>query len=294
MSNTIEDIKRKTDKKIIQLQSKDFLPVELVGLVSDVSNLQLQTRKECNPANLAGLKLPTAEQRVQGKPLLLRSRFQLDMDKAQSLFNDILDLSLRDKAMAGTAQKLVDLLEKGELDSKRIFKEFLSGNTEFFTSWSERFPESPKLLDFLVQSAAAPQIEAIGSALGEQVKNDTPRVSGECPVCGSLPLISTLKEKEGFRFMTCSFCKFEYRVPRIACPFCGENDPKKLRFFKVDEEPGFRVDVCDSCNYYIKTIDFRALDNTALPVLDDLASLPLDFLAGGQGYKRATFSAWGF
>ncbi|WP_394699668.1 formate dehydrogenase accessory protein FdhE [uncultured Pseudodesulfovibrio sp.] len=111
---------------------------------------------------------------------------------------------------------------------------------------------------------------------------------GTCPICGSLPLISSLKEKEGFRHATCSFCRHEYRIKRIACPVCGEDDQKKLTFFTVDEEPGFRVDVCESCKTYIKTIDFRNLDRIAVPVLDDLDSLALDYVAAGQGYKRAT------
>ncbi len=117
---------------------------------------------------------------------------------------------------------------------------------------------------------------------------------GTCPICGSLPLISSLNEKEGFRHATCSFCRHDYRIKRIACPVCGEEEQKKLTFFTVDEEPGFRVDVCDTCKTYIKTIDFRELDRIAVPVLDDLDSLALDYVAAGQGYKRATMSAWGF
>jgi FdhE protein len=62
----------------------------------------------------------------------------------------------------------------------------------------------------------------------------------------------------------------------------------------VEEEPGYRVDVCASCKSYIKTIDFREMDRTALPQFDDLDSLALDFVAREQGYIRPTLSAWGF
>ncbi len=294
MSHTIEDQKRWIEKKLDQLKVKEFLSPDLIGLIADVTSLQGEARKNAKPAMPPGVKLSTADQLAQGKPLLIRSEFTLKLDIAKELFTKLLKLVSSDKTMGNSARKIQEKLENGELNLDQAFNEHLSGHDDFFASWSENFPDSPKILDFLIQSAISPEVEALGQALSEQLNQDTPHPSGQCPVCGSLPLISTLKKKEGFRFMTCSFCRTEYRVHRLACPFCGENDPKKLRFFKVEEEPGFRVDVCDSCKYYIKTIDFRALDNLAFPVLDDLASLPLDFLACDQGFKRATLSAWGF
>ena len=62
----------------------------------------------------------------------------------------------------------------------------------------------------------------------------------------------------------------------------------------MDEEPGSEWTSCESCKTYVKTIDFRNLDRVAVPILDDLDSLALDYVAANQGYRRATLSAWGF
>jgi FdhE protein len=45
---------------------------------------------------------------------------------------------------------------------------------------------------------------------------------------------------------------------------------------------------------YVKTLDYREMDKGLLPALDDMATVALDVLAQGQGYKRPTLSAWGF
>jgi FdhE protein len=45
------------------------------------------------------------------------------------------------------------------------------------------------------------------------------------------------------------------------------------------------VDACDSCRRYVKTIDLTR-DGTAVPIVDDIATLTLDLWARGQGYER--------
>ena len=80
----------------------------------------------------------------------------------------------------------------------------------------------------------------------------------------------------------------------MACPFCNEKKEACFEYFTVKEQPGFRVDVCKTCNMYTKTIDFREMDKKHLPIFDDLESLTLDIMARNEGYNRPTLSAWGF
>jgi len=44
----------------------------------------------------------------------------------------------------------------------------------------------------------------------------------------------------------------------------------------------------------MKTTDFREVDKISIPALNDLESLPLDFVAVKEGYSRGTLSVWGF
>ena len=185
-------------------------------------------------------------------------------------------------------------ISDGDLDPATALRALPSGDESLFSIWRSKLPSSPRALDFLVTSSLAPSLAVAAEQLAPRLPENLPHEHGHCPICGSLPYISFLRDKEGHRFGVCSFCGFEHRLRRIACAYCDESDQNKLKMFRVAEYPGVRVDVCDTCKMYIKTLDFRELDRTSLPALDDMASVALDVLAQGQGYKRPTLSAWGF
>jgi FdhE protein len=130
--------------------------------------------------------------------------------------------------------------------------------------------------------------------LAPRLPENLPHERGHCPLCGSLPYIAFLDGQEGRRMGVCSYCGFEHRIRRIACPYCDESAPDKLKQFRVAEYPGVRVDVCETCRMYVKTLDARDQGRAVLPALDDMASVALDVLAQKQGYRRPALSAWGF
>ncbi|ADU61191.1 MAG: formate dehydrogenase accessory protein FdhE [Pseudodesulfovibrio sp.] len=286
---------RTLDTKISQLRGKSYISAELVDLLDKVAHLQLEARATAKVVLPPDAELAPAQAVLQGVPLVARECFPYDPAQAADLLGQLIGLLEAAGGPLGQAAKTVGkALTSGEMTPEELFRRYLSEDITFFASWVERTPGAPKALPFLALASLGPSIEAAAEQLvGKLPPTKTPQV-GSCPICGSLPLISLLKEKEGFRHASCSFCRHDYRIRRIACPVCGEEDQKKLTFFTVDEEPGFRVDVCESCKTYIKTIDFRALDRIPLPVFDDLDSLALDYVAAGQGYRRATLSAWGF
>ncbi|MDC0336333.1 formate dehydrogenase accessory protein FdhE [Pseudodesulfovibrio sp.] len=295
MEFDIKEVGRMLESKLAQLREKSYISSELIDLLDEVAHLQLAARAEAEITVPADGDLAPVEAIFQGMPLITKDKFPFDAAQAEALLGKLIDLLQKGGGpMADAAQTVKDEMDSGGLTAADLFERYLTDDIGFFAVWTERMPDAPKTLAFLAFAALSPSIEAAASILAEKLPEMKAPAVGTCPICGSLPLISSLKEKEGFRHATCSFCRHDYRIKRIACPVCGEDDQKKLTFFTVEEEPGFRVDVCESCKTYIKTIDFRDLDRVAVPVLDDLDSLALDYVAAGQGYKRATLSAWGF
>jgi FdhE protein len=283
------------DRKLAQLRKKSYISAELIDMLDAVTHLQLAALPEANVTLPPDGELSTPEAVFQGVSLINRENFPFDADQAKELLGRLVEMVGKSEGPLGEGARMVsEALEKGDLTPAELFRHVLDDDTTFFATWAERMPEAPRTLPFLALAAMSPSIEAAAGMLAEKLPEMKVTPVGTCPVCGSMPLISSLEQKEGFRHATCSFCRHHYRIKRIACPVCGEDDHKKLTFFTVDEEPGFRVDVCDSCKSYVKTIDFRELDRVALPVLDDLDSLALDYVAANQGYRRATLSAWGF
>ncbi|MEZ7196799.1 formate dehydrogenase accessory protein FdhE [Pseudodesulfovibrio karagichevae] len=283
------------DRKLAQLRKKSYISADLIDLLDEVTHLQLAALPEAEVTLPPDGELTPPEAVLQGVSLINREDFPFDSAQAETLLGKLVAIVSKSEGPLGDGAKIVaEALDKGDLTLAELFRHILDDDTTFFATWAERMPDAPRTLPFLALAAMGPSIEAAAGMLAEKLPDVKVMPVGTCPVCGSMPLISSLEQKEGFRHATCSFCRHHYRIKRISCPVCGEDDQKKLTFFTVDEEPGFRVDVCESCKSYVKTIDFRNLDRVALPVLDDLDSLALDYVAANQGYRRATLSAWGF
>ncbi|CCO25371.1 formate dehydrogenase accessory protein FdhE [Maridesulfovibrio hydrothermalis] len=315
MSFDYSKARRKLDKKISELKDKPFLPEELIALISTVARIQLEAQESAAPVIPDPETLTAPEENLQGHPLLLRDKFPYDYEQACELFKKFSTI-LKDShgSIAEATDFISTQLISGDLELKTAFTAYLKGDDTFFSKWGEKTPEAPRTLNFLVQSALTPSVKVVAMELSKHLPTRDPeertgpankeldleislppaRNHGHCPVCGSIAFIHTLHHKQGFRYANCSFCHTEYRVRRLACGYCDEGDPQKLKFFTVDENPGYKVDVCESCKNYMKTADFREMDKISIPALDDLESLPLDFVAVEEGYKRGTLSVWGF
>ena len=108
-----------------------------------------------------------------------------------------------------------------------------------------------------------------------------------CPTCGGRPVVGVLREAGhgARRALICGLCGTEWRVPRISCPGCGESRFDALTTIRADAYPHAQVDVCSSCRTCLKTLDLSR-NNTMIPIVDDLATLPLDLWAREQGFTR--------
>ena len=77
----------------------------------------------------------------------------------------------------------------------------------------------------------------------------------------------------------------EWDYLRVVCVKCGEQRFDALPVFTAEQYPQARVDACDTCRTYLKTLD-ATKDGRVVPVVDDLATVALDLWAREQGYVR--------
>jgi FdhE protein len=108
-----------------------------------------------------------------------------------------------------------------------------------------------------------------------------------CPLCGGKPQVGALRPEGdgGKRSLICSLCATEWTYRRIVCPACGEEDVYKLAVYSAPEFDHVRVEACDACHSYIKTVDLTKNGN-AVPVVDELATIPLNLWASEHGYLK--------
>jgi len=108
-----------------------------------------------------------------------------------------------------------------------------------------------------------------------------------CPLCSSKPQVGALRPEGdgGKRSLICALCSHEWDFRRIICPACGEEDVHKLAVYSAKELAHVRVEACDTCRAYIKTVDLTK-DGHAVPVVDELATIPLNLWAADHGYTK--------
>lgn len=108
-----------------------------------------------------------------------------------------------------------------------------------------------------------------------------------CPRCEAMPQLGVLRpEGDGSRrTLVCSFCSTEWDYRRIICPSCAEVDEKKLGYYAAEEFDYLRLEVCDTCKTCIVTVDMTR-NGLAVPLVDELAAIPLSLWAAQQGYRK--------
>ncbi|MGH9660114.1 MAG: formate dehydrogenase accessory protein FdhE, partial [Bryobacteraceae bacterium] len=114
-----------------------------------------------------------------------------------------------------------------------------------------------------------------------------------CPVCARRPVAAVLREQDlgARRSLVCGFCATEWRFDRLGCLACpAERD---VSVYTTPEIATVRVDACDACHIYWKTVDLTK-NALAVPVVDELGSIPLDLWAQDQGYRKLQVNLFGW
>lgn len=149
--------------------------------------------------------------------------------------------------------------------------------------WSSHEP--PDVSDeFLAIAFLQPYAESVRTNAGLRLEGYTHPL---CPFCQRKPAFGVLRPQgDGARRnLLCGFCLCEWEFRRIVCPACGEEDQAKLPVYTADQFPYMRVECCDTCHTYIKSTDL-ARNGLADPLVDELASVPLDLWAQQRDYAK--------
>jgi FdhE protein len=186
-------------------------------------------------------------------------------------------LRIVEETAPGKLQEAARILARGDEKSHfKILREFWDAN--------RRENSGDGAHDFFARAFLQPWASAVRERAKSKWNGPTAYV---CPFCKRKPGVGVLRPlgDGGQRSLICSFCLGEWEFRRILCPGCGEGDPAKLPVYTAEELQHVRVEGCDSCKSYIKTVDFT---KSALgePIVDEIASVPLDLWAQAQGYKK--------
>lgn len=203
---------------------------------------------------------------------------QLDLAPALSAFPDLLKIA-RTHGPTPLAEAAVELEEKGNA----AWREIINAGTGAPARSGDAQHRDVTPQTFFARACQQP----IAEHLQSQFPPSTDQSARLCPACGSLPQLIILRpEGEGARrSLLCSFCLLEWQFRRLLCPYCGEESKDKLPFYTAEECNHVRVEACDTCLHYLKSVDL-SLNGLAVPLVDELALTALDLWAADRGYRK--------
>jgi FdhE protein len=142
--------------------------------------------------------------------------------------------------------------------------------------------ENPSL--FFARAFLQPYAEYLAGHTDSPPLLTTPNL---CPLCSSKPQLGVLRpEGDGARrSLVCSLCLTEWIYRRLICPACGEERDPRLPVYLTEQFDYISVEACDTCKTYLKTVNLTK-NGRAVPVVDELAAVPLTLWAEQQGYHK--------
>jgi formate dehydrogenase maturation protein FdhE len=217
-------------------------------------------------------------------------RDELDLFLLLPSFSGFLSL-IQQIAPAPPARAAAGLAQKGPAGWQQAIEDFWHEALELGADLGE--PEEARVGDLHEPNASdrllawiylQPYAEFLADHRERAIMDGTPST---CPLCGGKPIVGVLRsEGDGAKkSLICMLCAHEWNFRRIYCPACGEEREPQMAFYSAPEIAHVRVDVCDSCHYYLKTVDLTK-HGLAVPVVDELATIPLDLWAVEHGYTK--------
>ncbi len=173
------------------------------------------------------------------------------------------------------AEKAEEIAAAGEMRWEQLLRNFWHHSESAEPSYAEAF---------FPRAFLQPYAEYVAERLPDPMRRGN---NATCPYCESEPVVGVMREEQlgAKRGFICSLCAHEWEFPRVMCPGCGEDRNDALCVYTSEFFEHVRVDACDTCKTYVKTVDLTK-NGLAIPVVDEIASLPLTLWAEENGYSK--------
>jgi formate dehydrogenase maturation protein FdhE len=142
-------------------------------------------------------------------------------------------------------------------------------------------PEVDAVLDQVLALAMRPFLSRCAEVL-QQRPDLSLWTHSHCPLCGSEPDFAVITPAAE-RHLICGRCALRWKFEPLTCPYCRNSDRSLITSFATTDGQ-YRVYACDVCHRYLKAYDGRRATRPVMPVVDGVATLPLDAAAIQRGY----------
>jgi hypothetical protein len=230
---------------------------------------------------------------AEGRPLLPFESIPLELTDLRLLVRQTADVLRRHGALDETDYQRVQAIGR---DMKLLA---VAGD------WYRRAAERPAVAPAAVGPATAAGAGGTTDAVSEvlalamrpflsrcaEVLQQRPELAlwthAQCALCGAPPDFAVITPAAE-RHLICSRCTLRWKFEPLTCPFCLNSDRAQITSFAAHLGDGdYRVYACDVCHRFLKAFDARRATRPVMPVVDNVATLPLDAAAIQRGYTSS-------
>jgi FdhE protein len=268
-------------RRLINLSIKLISELESLGL----PNWTMSTERICIKLNA-------------GIPILRGENIPLPVDiLTPALLGFCNELAQSDAKEA--VSHLISVLQQHRIDPGSLVAASLARNQHAIRTTSVHIGLSPDLVWLVAELATVPAAFVLQQKLFEPSKKSKlnsihtamANWNGKgCPACGSWPALAEIRY--GHRDLRCSFCGISWSTAILKCVYCGGHEHGIFEIIMPDREKSiYQIELCKSCQGYLKSVDVTTTTPGPLIPITDLATTDLDFTATARGYVRPELSS---
>jgi len=260
---------------------------DILDIMADILILREEYRNNMKDSIFQVDENLIARKMEGGLPLIDFSGKEYDFTLPRRYFDSL--ISIAEKRMPEVAQDIMNIVGKPDFNWEKIirasFERTDEENNALESAADHEAESNIDLIDLFIEESLRPELERVATKYAKAIEK-AGWSEGYCPVCGKEPKIGEIrKDEDGKRYLFCHQCGYKWYFERIKCPFCGNEEQHSLAYFEVEGEERYRVDVCNKCRRYIKTVEFpKSAEEPNLDV-EDIATLHLDMIAFDEGYN---------
>lgn len=273
---------------------KPFLR-EILNSFGELMIAGAQAREAFAARLTAPSKIEDSSRLSEGLPLLSWLRPGVTAEELRPALKKMLDVQAAAFPLLKPELNRLILCLDSSPEAPSDWLEILVSNDENRLKRSaEELGLQPQTFQFALEQALKPFLQWLARGLAhylEEIHWDR----GYCPICGGWPDTSSLRKppddpgayltaRGSGRWLHCSRCSHEWRLHRVICPFCGNEDSDSLEYLSAKEAAHEKLYVCYKCKKYLTCMDTSELIEAPITDLIPFELLHLEIVAREKGF----------
>lgn len=268
----------------MKIPGKITVPQEITEFYKALGEICAKHTAECEPVTVTEEQKQLAlEQKV---PLLNFVGLKPDRDTVNAIFEEVYNVILAHRPqLKDELEKIKAELDVQNKDLRPLLEQFIWQDENSLNEYLEKNELNGELLSLILFNVAKPLVAGFVSGLKDPKSHDK-WYKNTCPVCGWKASIAVTSGENRQRNLHCSLCETAWPFKNMECPHCSNEDHNTLKYLTIDDDEVYRINVCDKCKGYIKTLDEGKVAVRKTAMEEDLKTLHLDIIAEREGYLK--------